>query len=121
MHSPIPRPTCATQPRQRRSTAARVCRPAASLLLLAVAGCAKAVVVVEPLALPKVASALMVAPGLPRCALPARPDYDPREVLAYAHCWQSAYHAAAGRLTGLQSAVAVREKAIAKAVAAKSS
>lgn len=98
-----------------------MCRPAASSLLLMVMGCAKEVVVVEPLALPKVASALMVAPGLPRCALPARPDYDPREVLAYAHCWQSAYHAAAGRLTGLQSAVAVRERAITKAVAAKSS
>ena len=98
-----------------------MCRPAASSLLLMVMGCAKEVVVVEPLALPKVASALMVAPGLPRCELPARPDYDPREVLAYARCWESAYHAAAGRLTGLQSAVAVREKAIAKAVAAKSS
>lgn len=91
-----------------------------ALLLLPLAGCASDNVVVQPVALPPVAPELMRAPGMPRCAL-GTGDVYPAEIVAYAKCWQAAYHAAAGRLTGLQSAVAVREKATAKAVAAKSS
>ena len=61
----------------------------------------------------------MRAPGIPRCALPKRDDYAPSEVVAYADCWRAAYHALAARHIGLQKAVAVRESAAARAVAAK--
>lgn len=66
---------------------------------------------VQAVALPPISPALMRAPGVPQCGLPARPDYQPAEVMAYAKCWEAAYHRAAGGLIGLQKAVAVREKA----------
>lgn len=69
-------------------------------------------------ALPPVAPELMRYPVPPKCALPPRTDYDAREVLAYAHCYRAAYHALAGRLSGLQKAVSVREMSAAKAVKA---
>lgn len=70
------------------------------------------------MALPPVAPELMRYPAPPRCTLPERPEYDAREVLAYAKCYQAAYHALAQRLSGLQKAVAVREATAAKAVKA---
>lgn len=85
---------------------------AASLLT----ACTKEPVAV-PVAIKPVSPALMRAPGLPRCDLPRRADYDPREVIAYAKCWEAAYHALASRHIGLQRAVAVRERAAARAVA----
>lgn len=91
---------------------------AAFLLTASLTGCASNNVVVEPVALPPVDKALMRTPSVPRCSLPKRDDYDAREVLAYAKCYEAAYHAITGRLIGLQRAVAVREAATAKAVAA---
>lgn len=75
---------------------------------------------VEPIALPPVDSRLK-SPFVARCVLPDRPDHDPREVMAYAKCWEAAYHTAAARHHGLARAVEVRERATARAVAAKSS
>lgn len=82
------------------------------------AACATDRVVVEPAALPPVAPQLLQS-VLARCALPARPDHDPREVMAYARCWEAAYHAAAARHIGLGRAVEVRERAIKAALAAR--
>lgn len=81
------------------------------------AGCAKDNVVVEPVALPKVDDKLK-AGVVARCSLPARPDHDPREVMAFARCWEAAYHAAAARHIGLVKAVEVRETATEKALRA---
>lgn len=87
--------------------------PAASLLT----GCAKEVVV-EPIAPRKVAGALMAYPSVPRCALPARADYAPGEIVAYAACWQAAYDALFVKHKGLIRAVAQRERTAAKAIKA---
>ena len=88
--------------------------------LLTVSGCASNNVVTQVAALPPVSPELMRYPMPPRCSLPQRSDYDAREVLAYAHCYKAAYHALAGRLSGLQKAVAVREIETVKAVKASS-
>lgn len=80
--------------------------------------CASNNVVVKPVALKPVSSALMKAPGIPRCDLPQRADYDPREVIAYSECWKAAYHSLAARHIGLQRAVRTRETIAAKALQA---
>lgn len=71
-----------------------------------------------PVTLPEVPRELMRAPGVPRCALPKRDEYDAAEVLAYARCYEAAYHSIARRLLGLQRAVEVREAEARKVVAA---
>lgn len=93
---------------------------AACLLTASLAGCASNNVVTTVATLPPVSAELMRYPAPPKCALPQRADYDAREVLAYAHCYKAAYHALAGRLSGLQKAVAVRELHQANAVKASS-
>lgn len=110
------------KPHSKRSAIDRMHRSgiaAACLLTASLTGCASNNVVVEPVALPAVDKRLMAAPGIPRCSLPRRDDYDVQEVLAYARCYEAAYHALARRMIGLQRAVAVREAATATAVAAR--
>lgn len=87
---------------------------AASLLT----ACSGSNVVVEPVSLKPVPSALMKSPGMPRCNLPKRSDYDPQELIAYSECWTAAYHALAERHIGLQRAVKAREQVASKAVKA---
>lgn len=74
-----------------------------------------------PVSLKPVPAKLMAAPGIPRCTLDNKPDYSAAEVVAYAECWKAAYHALAARHIGLQRAIAVRERAAARAVAASKS
>lgn len=105
----------ATWPKPTRSRSATF---AASLLTASLTGCASDNVVTQVAALPPVPVELMRYPQPPKCTLPARADYDAREVLAYANCYKAAYHALAGRLSGLQKAVATRELHQAKAVKA---
>jgi len=83
-----------------------------------VTACAGNNVVVQPVALKPVDARLMKSPGIPRCNLPDRADYDPREVIVYAKCWEAAYHSIAARHIGLQRAVRTREQIAAKAVKA---
>lgn len=85
------------------------------------AACSSDRVVTEPLTLPPVADELMKTPVLPRCDLVARASYPPGEIKAYAECWRTAYYAIAARHAGLQSAIAVRQRAAAKAIAAAKS
>lgn len=99
-----------------RNRAARIAISAACLLT--VSGCAPNNVVTQVVALPAIAPALMAYPVPPKCSLQQRTEYDAREVLAYANCYKAAYHALAGRLSGLQKAVATRELHQAKAVRA---
>jgi len=79
-------------------------------------------VVVEPIAVRPVASRLLEPPEPPKCDLPARPDYAPGEVIAYAECWRAAYDSLFKKHKGLAYAVIVRQNATAKAArAAKAS
>lgn len=101
-------------------------RHAVRLAMLAIAvspltACANSVPVAVPVAIKPVSAKLMAAPGIPRCTLDNKPDYSAAEVVAYAECWKAAYHALAARHVGLQRAIAVRERAAARAVAASKS
>lgn len=75
-------------------------------------------VVVEPVTLKPVSAALMKSPGIPRCSLPQRSDYETSELIAYAECWTAAYHALAARHIGLQRAIKTREQIASKALKA---
>lgn len=78
----------------------------------------------EAVSAPAVAPQLMRAPAPPKCDMTAvddkgrpRPDFATEEVEASRDCWRKAQEATAKRLTSLQAAVRVREKAVAKVVA----
>lgn len=89
---------------------------AAPFLLIA---CAGNNVVTEPVALKGVNPGLLAKPKLPECKRPeprAGRD-DVRLWAAYADCHKARADAFYERLTGLQRAVIVRERAAAKAVA----
>lgn len=89
---------------------------AAACLLTA---CAKDEVVVVPVSLPNVSPDLMAPLRPAKCALPTGGEtISSDQIRASQACWQAAYGAAGARLSGLQSAVRVREKAMAEAVAA---
>lgn len=70
-----------------------------------------------PVAPPPVARELMEPPRRPSCALPVRQEYEPGVIRLEAKCWEAAYGQIHVRLVGLQSAVAVRERAATAAVA----
>lgn len=89
----------------------------ATLVAFLLAACTKDAVVVQPIALAPVASRLKAIPSVPKCDLPIRADYDPREVAAYAACWRSAYDALFVKHKGLINAVLQRERTTANAVA----
>ena len=90
------------------------------LCLPIVSGCAKDLVVFEPVALPKVNTALMRDPGVSTCVLPKRDLYHPSEVGAYMDCISTERENVRKRLLGLQRAVRTREAATDKALKAKS-
>ncbi len=60
----------------------------------------------------------MKSPGIPRCSLPQRSDYETSELIAYSECWTAAYHALAARHIGLQRAIKTREQIASKALKA---
>lgn len=101
-----------------QATAPRHALPSAIGAAFLLSACAQNNVVTEVAVLPNVPTKLMAAPGIPRCVLPDRQEYDAIEVLAYAKCYEAAYHALSRRLIGLQRAVSVREASAAKAVKA---
>lgn len=89
---------------------------AAACLLTA---CAKDAVVVVPISLPAVSPELMAPMRPAKCTLPTTGEtISADQISASQSCWQAAYGAAGARLSGLQAAVRVRERAAAEAVAA---
>lgn len=89
-------------------------------LAFLVSACATDNVVVEPVAFQPVPKELMQPVKQPSCDLDLdAPDYSTAEIKASNLCWQAAYETAKGRHDGLRRAVARREAATAKAVAAK--
>jgi len=76
---------------------------------------------VVPISLPAVSPELMASLRPAKCALPTTGEtISADQIRASQSCWQAAYGAAGARLSGLQAAVRVREKAMADAVAAAS-
>lgn len=95
-----------------------------SLLMVALgfllSACAQDNVVVEPVAFQPVPKGLMQTVRAPSCELDGKAsDYSTAEIKASLDCWGSAFQAAKARHDGLIRAVAKRESATAKAVAAK--
>ena len=96
--------------------ARRLMIPAALSLLTA---CSADRVVVQPLAPPPVAKALLAPVKAPACSLtPGAQAYHPQEITAALECWRAALKVAADKHAKLASAVSVREAKTAEALKA---